>query len=43
MKWSPARMRRVLNNAILTGNVGDDMISCAEQALGEGFEGSLSR
>lgn len=43
VKWSPERMRKVLNNAILTGNVGDDMIACAEQALGEGFEGSLSR
>ena len=36
-------MRKVLNNAILTGNVGDDMIACAQTALGEGFEGSLSR
>ena len=43
VKWSPQRMRKVLNNAILTGNVGDDMIACAETALGEGFEGSLSR
>ena len=43
VKWSPQRMRKVLNNAILSGNVADDMIACAEQALGEGFEGSLSR
>ncbi len=43
MKWSQQRMCKVLNNAILTGNVGDDMIACAETALGEGFEGSLSR
>ena len=43
VKWSPQRMRKVLNNAILSGNVADDMIACADQALGEGFEGSLSR
>ena len=43
MKWPPQRMRKVLNNAILTGLVADEMFTAAEQALTDGFEGSLSR
>ncbi len=43
VKWPAERMRKVLNNAILTGLVADEMITAAEQALTDGFEGSLSR
>lgn len=43
MKWPAHRMRKVLNNAILGGLVSDDMIKAAEQALSDGFQGSLSR
>ncbi len=43
MKWPDERMRKVLNNAILSGLVADEMITAAEQALTDGFEGSLSR
>lgn len=43
VKWSSERMRKVLNNAILSGLVADEMITAAEQALTDGFEGSLSR
>ncbi len=34
---------KVLNAAIGGGGVGDDMIAAAQQALDEGFQGSLSR
>jgi hypothetical protein len=43
VKWPAQRMRKVLNNAILTGLVADEMFTAAEQALTDGFEGSLSR
>jgi hypothetical protein len=43
VKWPAHRLRKVLNNAILGGLVGDDMIMASEQALDDGFEGSLSR
>ena len=43
VKWPDERMRKVLNNAILSGLVADEMITAAEQALTDGFEGSLSR
>lgn len=43
VKWPAHRMRKVLNNAILGGLVADDMINAAEQALSDGFQGSLSR
>ena len=43
VRWPAHRMRKVLNAAVASGFVGDDMIMAAEQALSEGFQGSLSR
>lgn len=43
VRWGPQQQRKVLNAAISSGFVGDDMIRAAEHALSEGFQGSLSR
>lgn len=43
VRWPHARMRKVLNAAVTGGGVSDDMIAAAQQALDEGYQGSLSR
>eukprot|EP00884_Botryococcus_braunii_P004172 jgi/Botrbrau1/13756/Bobra.0056s0013.2 len=42
MKWSPQRMRQVLNFAV-SDFVQDDMIRAAQLAIDQGYEGTLSR
>lgn len=42
LQWPPQRMRHVLSHAF-GGFISDEMLDAAAQALGLGFEGSLSR
>lgn len=42
LKWSPSRMRQVLNFAV-SDFVQDDMIRAAQLAVDQGYEGTLSR
>ena len=42
VKWSQQKSRDVLNEAI-EGNINDDLLAAASQAVKDGYEGSLAR
>lgn len=42
VKWSQQKSRDVLNEAI-EGNISDDLLAAASDAVKDGYEGSLAR